>query len=128
MKLSLGLFVFLAVMLPLPVFGCPVNVSGNFVLNADLTCNENNGLVVTAAHTRIDLNGHTITCFGPGLNGSCQKIVDPVNPMGPGIPASSFVGILNNGHDDVHVFGAGTVDGFGIGVFMTGGLGMKVKG
>jgi parallel beta-helix repeat protein len=115
-------------MLPATVFACPVNVSGTFVLTTDLTCNQNNGLVVAADHTTIYLNGHTISCIGPGLNGSCQKIVDPMNPSGPGLPPVSYSGVLNNGHSDVRVFGPGTIDGFGIGVRLSGGLDMKVQG
>jgi len=60
---------------------------------------------------------------GAGLLGSCQKIVG-----GPtGIPANSYSGILSNGKSNVRISGPGTVDGFGIGVHLIAGDGLKVQ-
>lgn len=109
---------------PLP---CPSSVSGTVVLTDDMTCVESNALQVAADNTKIYLNGHTLQCLGPGLNGSCQKIVDPVNPGGPGLPPFSYIGIVSNGHSNVRVIGPGTIDGFGIGISLTGGDDLRVS-
>jgi len=102
---------------------CGSSISGNFVLDGDMICAETNGLIVAGDNTTIDLNGHSIQCTGAGLSGSCQKIVG-----GPtGIPANSYSGILSNGKSNVRISGPGTVDGFGIGVHLIAGDGLKVQ-
>jgi len=102
---------------------CGSAISGNFILDGDMVCTENNGLIVGGDNTKIDLNGHTITCVGPGLDGSCQKIVG--GPMGT--PPVSYSGILSNGKSNVKISGPGTIDGFGIGVHFIGGDSLKVN-
>ena len=119
------------VFLPSALFALPPAcgsvVSGNFFLDGDMICTEQNGLVVVADNTKIHLNGHTISCLGVGLNGTCQKIVDPANPAGPGLPAGSYSGILSSNWNNVRVIGPGTIDGFGIGIRLSNGEGLRVN-
>jgi parallel beta-helix repeat protein len=85
---------------------CGDTVSGNVTLNADLVCNDKNGLIVGASNTTINLNGHTISCVGGGFKGSCQT-TDGID--GAGLWRR---GIFSQGFYNVKILGPGTIEGF----------------
>ena len=105
---------------PLLALQCGDSVSGNVTLMADLVCVNQSGLKVSADNTTINLNGHSISCTGPGFAGSCQG---PVGAPVSGLP----VGIFSLNHDHVTVIGPGTVSGFAFGVELDGGKGLDVQ-
>ena len=100
---------------------CGDTVSGTVTLAADMVCNNINGLNVGADNTTINLNGHTISCIGPGFNGSCQW-VDGVS----GLP--SRAGIYSSNKKGIKVVGPGTISGFLYDVYIYGGTGHTVSG
>jgi hypothetical protein len=87
------------------------------VLEGDVQCAGASGLIVGADNTRINLNGHTISCTGAGFQGSCQAI------QGYNIPA---IGISSPNHRQVAVLGPGTITGFHTGIVLSGGPGLLV--
>src|SRR5262245_34006448 len=84
---------------------CGDPVSGHVILTNDIVCVDNGnqssilGLVVTADDTQIDLNGHTISCSGPGFLGSCES--SPSYNAQNGAPPS--VGVISTGHQNVEI-------------------------
>jgi hypothetical protein len=106
---------------PAYALSCGDTVSGNVTLTADLACTDSNGLIVGANGTTINLNGFTISCTGlaGGFLGSCQP-----TQTGP----TSRVGIQSINHSNVLILGPGKVTGFGVGVDISGGDGLRVIG
>jgi hypothetical protein len=109
--------------LALPILGTcpqPITSSGFFKLTGDVTCLDQTWITVGADNVVIDLNGHTVTCVGPGFQASCQE----------DFPANDDFGVDTNGHNNVHVFSSqpgGTIKNFVTGVFVNGGSNVKVK-
>jgi hypothetical protein len=103
---------------------CGDIVSGTVTLTGDLNC-AGNGLIVGANNTVINLNGHSITCSGAGGGylGSCQDSTANLPTVPP-----SLVGINSFGHNNVAVFGPGTINGFNVGIRLDGAHGFKVTG
>jgi parallel beta-helix repeat protein len=106
---------------PAYALSCGDTVSGHVVLTADLNC-SGPGLVVLSDGTKIDLNGHKISCtngFADAYQGSCQKSHTT--------QAQSIIGIASTGHNDVQVRGPGVIDGFGVGIRLVNGTGLQVR-
>lgn len=101
---------------------CGSTVSGTVTLTSDLMCNSQNGLLVGADNTTIDLNGHTISCAGPGLQGTCQRIIS----NGQYQPPTTYFGIASSKHSGVHIKGPGRIYGFAIAVGFDGGQDLMV--
>lgn len=98
---------------------CGQFVSGNFVLDTDLICSTQYGLVVTASNTVVDLNGHSLTCVGSGYHGSCQPtILNPANTAAGIVIASGFT--------NVTVRGPGKINGWATGIFFNQGHALHV--
>src|SRR5207245_2203262 len=108
---------------------CGDFVSGQVTLTNDVSCVDDGtknfiiGLAVVADDTTIDLNGHTISCSGPGFEGSCQS--SPTYNFQLGSPIS--VGIISTNRQNVKVTGPGTVTGFGTDIRLFSGSGLQVK-
>ena len=105
---------------------CGQTVSGHVRLATDLVCPDVSALIVASSKTTIDLNGHTISCHGPGAGGSCQcRDADPFDEcLGP----EPDVGIdvlpdLNR----VRIKGEGTISGFDFGIRLVGGSRNKIE-
>ena len=105
---------------------CGQTVSGHVRLATDLVCPDVSALIVASSRTTIDLNGHSISCHGPGAGGSCQcRDADPFDEcLGP----EPDVGIdvlpdLNR----VRIKGEGTISGFDFGIRLVGGSRNKIK-
>jgi hypothetical protein len=99
---------------------CGQTVSGDVRLATDLVCPDITALIVGASKTTIDLNGHSISCHGPGAGGSCQcREADPFDEcLGP----EPDVGIdVLPGLTRVRIKGSGTISGFDFGVRLVGG-------
>lgn len=92
---------------------CGSVVSGNVVLDADLQCTNTHGLIVGSDDTTIDLNGHTISCVGPGYLGSCQ--------------GTQKYGVLSWEKNNVVVKGPGKITGFTVGVWLQKAVGANVR-
>lgn len=84
--------------------GCGDTITADTTLDADLVNCPSNGIVVGAGGITLDLNGHTVS-------GDAAPFEE--------CPKREFcdIGLLNDGHDGVTVKN-GSVNGFGIGVFI----------
>jgi len=100
---------------------CGDTVSGVVTLNADLVCNNLNGLNIGADNTTINLNGHTISCIGAGFNNSCQYVDGAAN-------ISPRAGIYSANRNGVTIAGPGTISGFLYDVYLYKGTGHTVHG
>jgi hypothetical protein len=99
---------------------CGQTITADVRLETDLACADVTALIVGASKITIDLNGHSISCHGPGAGGSCQcRDADPFDEcLGP----EPDVGIdVLPGHDRVRIKGVGTISGFDFGVRLIGG-------
>jgi len=110
-KLYAGIFGLGVVLVPLaqaqftPISACPfvINSPGNYQLEADLTCAQNNGITINASNVSLKLNNHKITAGdNTGIDavvvGYSLPRVDHVAIQGPGLitngPGTAFaVGI-----------------------------------
>jgi len=122
MKLSMCLFVcLLGGAAQSFAINCGDTVSGNVVLNADLVCNDKDGLIIGASNTTINLNGHTISCTGSGVKGSCQTL--------HGLDGAALWrrGIFSNNFWNVKIYGPGTITGFTYNVALWSGGGFVVE-
>lgn len=99
---------------------CGQKVTGVVNLTADLVCNAQDGLIVDADNTTINLNGYTISCLGSGLGGSCQTT--------SGQPFLGTVGIASSWHNNVKIYGPGKIKGFAFGISLHTGYGYVVQG
>lgn len=102
---------------------CGDAVSGVVNLTADLVCKNKTALIVAADNTTINLNGFTISCEGPGVAGTCQRMLDANGVTQPPFDA---MGVAANGKSRVTIQGPGTISGFSIGIRMQGGEALKV--
>ena len=93
--------------------GCGATVSGNVVLDADVNCTDSDGLIVGADNTTIHLNGHSISCTGPGYLGSCQ--------------GRGKFGIMVWEKNNVTIKGPGKINGFTVGVWLQKTLAANVR-
>ncbi|HEU4755165.1 MAG TPA: right-handed parallel beta-helix repeat-containing protein [Agromyces sp.] len=87
--------------------GCGMVVTTDLTLHEDLTGCVNVGLVIGADDVTVDLNGHRL-----GGDGTPFEQCESDSPCDVGLDNSS-------GHPDVTVLG-GTIQGFDIGVFVSG--------
>jgi hypothetical protein len=113
-----GLFTNLVLAVALPAIAiagpsCGATVSGSVVLEADLNCNDSHGLNVGADNTTIHLNGHSISCAGPGYLGSCQ--------------GRDKFGIIVWEKNNVTIKGPGKINGFEVGVWLQKTVGANVR-
>ena len=92
---------------------CGSTVTGTVVLDADMNCVNSHGLVVGSDNTTIDLNGHTISCSGPGYLGSCQGL--------------DKWGIMVWEKNNVTIKGQGKINGFEVGVWLQKTVGANVR-
>jgi parallel beta-helix repeat protein len=99
---------------------CGDTISGNVTLTADLVCNSKTALIVSASNTTINLNGHTLSCLGAGVAGTCQAT--SINGQ------HSISGIKSENYSNVKVLGPGTITGFERGIQLTGGNKFVVQG
>lgn len=91
---------------------CGSVVSGKVVLDADMAC-DTTALVVGADNTTIDLNGHTISCTGPGYQGSCQGIFT--------------AGVYTEARNNVVIKGPGKFNGFQVNLYFVAAKGATVR-
>lgn len=109
-----------AILGALPSFATPQcgdPVSGAVTLTADLACNNQSGLVVSASNTTINLNGHTLSCTGGGVGGTCQPVAG----------SSNIAGIRSANFSNVKILGPGVITGFGTGVYLEKGTAFTVS-
>ena len=105
---------------------CGQTIMDDVRLESDLICADVTALVVGASNTTIDLNGHSISCHGPGAGGSCQcRDADPFDEcLGP----EPDVGIdVLPGLERIRIKGEGTISGFDFGVRVVGGTKNEIR-
>src|SRR3989442_5944132 len=104
---------------PGPNCFCGAFVKGKVVFVSDMQCMEHqNGLIVDADGTKIDLNGFRLQCVGTGFHQSCQGAVNLLG--GLDTDPVPDIGINTNGHSNVEIKGSGSVLGFDIGIEVKG--------
>ncbi len=105
---------------------CGMVVSGTIKVANDLVCIETTGLIVGSDNTKIDLNGHRISCIGVGYEGSCQGVAHGIT-----LPDEEPEdGVLIQARNNVHVLTTqpgGTIDGFDNGIRIERSTEVKIE-
>ncbi len=104
----------------------PINQSGDYVLNSDMTCADSTAIIVNADNVTIRLKGFSIRCWALPVTthgdftykNSCQGSFYTGTDLGQHI---KDCGIWTKGHSNVNIQGPGMIQGFGIGVLLDGG-------
>lgn len=104
---------------------CGQAVTGHVTLTADLSCQNQDGLLIQTNDVTIDLNGHTISCTSPsGFMGSCQPVGSTglLCCLGISIPGAVSGTIIR---------GPGVISGFSVGIWggeIQGVVGLLIQG
>ena len=107
---------------------CGKVIHGNFRLTANLVCRGEDGLIVGADNTVINLGGYSITGPGPESNkvGIAIPHANSVIVQGNGSISNFQAGILVTGSVNTKIHGV-TFEGNKIAIFMTGSFGATVE-